>query len=143
VTIRPRAARNLREIRSRLRDVAAAAHAGKVAVRDHRTAALADRQAELEAQLDDAQYQLAGATSIYALESVNEDTGAHRLVVLDAARDLEDATKETRISEQALRERARQLRSAERVVEELEKQTTRREAVAEQRAQDDMSARRR
>lgn len=143
MTIRPRAARNLRELRSRLRDVAAASHAHTMAARDRQRNVLIEEEARLEDHLDTAEHALAEATSIYALELVHEDTGSYQLAVLEAAGRLAEATKQTQISEAALRERARQLRSAERVVEKIERGLSERESAAEQRANDDISARRR
>jgi hypothetical protein len=143
MTIRPRAARNVRELRARLRDLAAASHAKTVAARDHERVALELHEDQLEAFLDAAPLELAEATSIHELELVHEDTGVHRLAVRDANQRLSDATRQTTMSEAALRERARQLRSAERVVDKLERAQTQREAIAEQRSHDDMSARRR
>lgn len=143
MTIRPRAARNLRELRSRLRDVAAASHASTVAARDQHRDLLVDEEERLQTHLDTAQHVLAEATSIHDLEMVDEDTGVHRLAVTEASSRLAEATRQTAISEAALRERARQLRSAERVVEKIEHAISRRESAAEQRAHDDISARRR
>ncbi len=143
MTIRPRAARNIRELRSRLRDLAAASHAERVAARDRQRDVVTEHEEQLRAHLDDAQHALAGATSVHALELVHEDTGVHRFAIAEASARLADATKETAISEAALRERARQLRSAERLVENLERGISQREAAAEQRAHDDMSTRRR
>ncbi len=143
MTIRPRAARNMRELRSRLRDVAAASHASTVAARDRQRDALVEEEERLQEHLDTAPHVLAEATSIYELELVHEDTGVHRLAITEAASQLAEATRQTAISEAALRERARQLRSAERVVDKIEHAISRRESAAEQRAHDDISARRR
>lgn len=143
MTIRPRAARNMRELRSRLRDVAAASHASTIAARARRRDALLEEEQRLQAHLDAAPHLLAEATSIYDLELVHEDTGVHRLAVSEASSLLAEATRQTAISEAALRERARQLRSAERIVEKIEHAISRRESAAEQRAHDDISARRR
>lgn len=143
MTIRPRAARNIRELRSRLRDLAAAAHAERVAARDRVREVVVQHEAQLRGHLDAAPHALARATSVHALELVHEDTGVHRFAIAEAAARLADATKQTAVSEAALRERARQLRAAERLVENLERSLQRRESAAEQRAHDDMSARRR
>lgn len=143
MTIRPRAARNIRELRSRLRDLAAATHAERVAARDRVRETVVAHETQLQAHLDTAPHVLARATSVHALELVHEHTGVHRFEVAEASARLAEATKQTAVSEAALRERARQLRAAERLVENLERSIRRREAMAEQRAHDDMSARRR
>lgn len=143
MTIRPRAARSVRDLRTRLRDIAAASHANTVAARDLSRLALEDERRELEDHLDTAQHTLAKAQSIYDLEMVHEDTGVHRIAIADASKKLDEDTKQTVISEAALRERARQLRAAEKLVERLEKGIATRESANEQRANDDISARRR
>jgi flagellar biosynthesis chaperone FliJ len=143
MTIRPRAARSVRDLRTRLRDIAAASHANTVAARDLSRLELEDEQQELARHLDGAHATLARAQSIYDLEMVDEDTGVHRIAIADATKKLEETTKQTQISEAALRERAPQLRAAEKLVERLEQGIATRESANEQRANDDISARRR
>lgn len=143
MTIRPRAARSVRDLRTRLRDIAAASHANTVAARDLSRLELEDEQQEMVRHLDGAHATLAKAQSIYDLEMVDEDTGVHRIAIADAAKKLEETTKQSYVSEAALRERARQLRAAEKLVEKLEKGIATRESANEQRANDDISARRR
>ena len=141
MTIRPRAAKSVRDLRARLRDLAAASHAGTVAQRDRSRDALAAEEAALEEHLDSAQHTLLDARSIYDLQMIDEDTGVHRLSITAATKQLANDTKQTQLSETALRERARQLRSAEKLVERIQDSLTRKEATAEQRANDDMSVR--
>ncbi len=143
MTIRPRAARNLRDVRSRLRDIAAASHSGVVAARDSSRDLLAGEERQLEEHLDDAHVSLAAARTVHDLDRVTDAEEMHRLAILDARAQFADATSRVKISEVALRERARQLRGSERLVERLERDSTKREASAEQRAHDDLSARRR
>lgn len=141
MTIRPRAAKSVRDLRTRLRDLAAASHAGTVAKRDQSRDALVAEHAALEEHLDTAHHTLAGARSVYDLQMIDEDTGVHRLCIADATKQLDVDTKQTHVSEAALRERARELRSAEKLVERIEDTLSRREATAEQRANDDIAAR--
>lgn len=143
MTIRPRAARNVRDLRTRLRDIAAASHANTVAARERSREALEAERRALDEHLDTAQHELLDARSIHDIETFEEDTGVHRIAIADAAKQYDDDTTQTQISEAALRERARQLRSAERLVERLELGAAQREASAEQRANDDISVRRR
>lgn len=143
MTIRPRAARSVRDLRTRLRDIAAASHASTVAARDLSRMALDDEHQRLERHLEGAHHTLARAQSIYDLEMVDEDTGVHRIAIADASKKLDEDTKQTQISEAALRERARQLRAAEKLVERLEKGLATRESANEQRANDDINSRRR
>ncbi|CAN5919234.1 hypothetical protein BH11MYX2_BH11MYX2_13410 [soil metagenome] len=143
MTIRPRAAKSIRDIRSRLRDLAAASHANTVAERDRsRDAVLLEEQA-LEQHFDTAQHELLEARSIYDLQSVDEDTGVHRIAIADAQKVLASNTKQTQVSEAALRESSRKLKSSEALVERIEDLISRRDAKAEQRAHDDMSPRKR
>ncbi len=143
MTIRPRAARNVRDLRTRLRDIAAASHASTVAAQQRSQQALDEERRALDEHLDTAQHELAGARSVYDIETFEEDTGVHRLAIADATKRFEEDTTQTRISEAALRERARQLRSSEKLVERLEQGVAVRDAAIEQRANDDISARRR
>jgi hypothetical protein len=143
MTIRPRAARNVRDLRTRLRDIAAASHASTVAAQQRSREALDAERRALDEHLDTAQHELLDARSIYDLQSVEEDTGVHRIAIADAAKRFTEDTTQTQISEAALRERARQLRSSEKLVEKLEQNLAVRESAAEQRANDDISARRR
>ncbi|HEY4055846.1 MAG TPA: hypothetical protein VGM39_04530 [Kofleriaceae bacterium] len=143
MTIRPRAAKSIRDIRARLRDLAAASHANTVAVRDRSREAVALEERALEDHFDTAQHELLEARSIYDLQSVDEDTGVYRLAIADAQKVLESNTKQTQVSEAALRESSRKLKSSEALVERIEDMIARRDAKAEQRSQDDISARKR
>jgi len=100
-------------------------------------------QERLDAHLDSAEQALGRARSVHDVELFFEDTGVHRIAIEDASTRLAEATQQTQVSEAALRARARQLRAAERIVDKLEDDHVRRESVAEQRANDDISGRRR
>jgi flagellar biosynthesis chaperone FliJ len=141
MTIRPRAARNVRDLRTRLRDIAAASHANTVAARERSREALEAERRALDEHLDTAQHELLEARSVFDVETFEEDTGVHRIAIADAAKQFDQDTTQTQLSEAALRERARQLRSSEKLVERLELGIAQREASAEQRANDDISAR--
>jgi hypothetical protein len=143
VTIRPRVVRALRDARTRLRDVAAAAHATASAERDARARALEDHRATLETALDHAAGALAGARSVYEIDLVAEGTGVHRFAVADATERHTEATAVTATTAEQLRGRTRQLRTAERLVDLVDEHRAKHEARAEQRSADDMAARRR
>ena len=143
MTIRPRAARTVRELRTRLRDIAAASHASSVAARERSREALDAERRALDAHLDTAEQELQDARSIHDIEMFDEDTGVHRIAIADAAQRFAEDTAQTQVSEAALRERARQLRSAEKLVERIDRGVASRDAAIEQRAHDDISARRR
>jgi hypothetical protein len=142
-TIRPRVVRALRDARTRMRDVAAAAHSTASAERDVAARALEDEQALLEAALDSAAGSLAGARSVYEIDQVAEGTGVHRFAVADATERHVEATAVTVATADQLRGRTRQLRTAERLVDLVDEHRSKHEARDEQRSSDDMAARRR
>jgi flagellar biosynthesis chaperone FliJ len=143
MTIRIRVVRALKDARTRLRDVAAAAHSTAAAVRDHSARELRDEHATLQAALDDAAAMLAAARTVHELDRVADSTGVYRLSVADATERHAAATTASETTADRLRERTRQLLTAERLVERVEDRRAKREARAEQRGADDMAARRR
>jgi flagellar biosynthesis chaperone FliJ len=143
VTIRPRAARALRDARTRLRDVAAASHARSAADRDRERDALAAEHHRLEEHLDAAGDALAAARSVHDLDTFEDLTGAHRLAVSDASARHRAASAAADATALALRERSRQLRAAEHLVDRVEDLHGQRASRDEQRAHDDLAARRR
>jgi len=143
MTIKIRVVRTLKEVRTRLRDVAAAAHSNAAVVRDRSAQELQAEHDQLETALDQAADSLAAASSVHELDRVAEMTDVHRMSVADAAKRHEVALAESETTAGQLRERTRQLRSAERLVERADHRRARRESRAEQRRNDDMSVRRR
>ena|ERR1700712_1550013 len=143
MTIKPRVVRALKDARTRLRDVAAAAHSTTSAARDRCAQQLADDHASLEAALDEAAGTLAAARTVHELDRVAESTGVYRLAIVDATQRHVDAVAATETTADRLRERTRQLRTAERLVEIVDDHHAKREAHAEQRGADDLAARRR
>ena len=143
MTIKPRVVRALKDARTRLRDVAAAAHSTTAAARDRCAQDLADEHASLETALDVAAGTLAAARSVHELDRVAESTGVYRLAIVDATQRHVDAVAATETTANRLRERTRQLRTAERLVELVDDHRAKREADAEQRGADDLASRRR
>ena len=143
MTIRIRVVRALKDARTRLRDVAAAAHSTAAAIRDRSARELRDEHDSLQAALDQAAGSLAAARTVHDLDRVAESTGVYRLTLADAAERHAVATTASETTADRLRERTRQLRTAERLVEQVEDRRSKREARAEQRGADDMAARRR
>ena len=143
MTIKPRAARALKDARARLRDAAAAAHSTAAAVRDRSARELETEHESLETALDAATSMLAAARTVHELDRVAADTGAYRLSVEDATQRHAEATAATATAADKLRERTRQLKTAERVVDLIDEHRARRESRAEQRRVDDMASRRR
>lgn len=143
MTIKPRVARALKDARTRLRDVAAAAHSTASAQSDRSARQLEAEQQTLESALDEAASALATATSVLELDRVADTTGAYRLSLADAMQRHADLAAVTQTTADRLRERTRQLKTAERVVELVEERRARSESRAEQRRTDDMASRRR
>ncbi len=143
MTMKPRVVRALKNARLRLRDVAAAAHSTTSAARDRCARELHDEHASLETALDAAAGSLAAARNVHELDRVAEATGAFRTLVVDASERHAAAVAASDATADRLRERTRQLRTAERLVEIVEDHRAKHEARAEQRGADDMAARRR
>jgi len=143
VTIRPRAVRALHDARVRLRDAAAASHATAAAVRDTSRFALVREQDALEDFLDEATDILAAASNVHELSRVGETTGVYKLEVADANTRLDEATAAAEKTADHLRDSARKLRRAEKLVERVTDERVRTEARGEQRANDDLATRRR
>jgi flagellar biosynthesis chaperone FliJ len=135
--------RALRDARERLRDAAAATHSNATAACDESRAELEASHDRLEAFLDDAADELASVRNVHDIDLLHAITGSHRLAVADAASRHAQAIAITEVTAGDLRTRARQLRTAEKLVELVGSQRDSREARAEQRASDDMSSRRR
>lgn len=143
MTMKIRVIRALKNARTRLRDVAAAAHSNAAVVRDRSAAELQEEHESLEAALDDAVDSLAAARTVHELDRVAEHTVVYRMSVADAAERHQVALAASELTGDQLRERTRQLRTAERLVEQVEHRRARRESRAERRRVDDMTARRR
>ena len=138
MTINTRVARSVRDMRSKLRDLAAAEHghanANTRAAADH----VESEEQTLEDTLDEAEDTLAGATNVYALDNVAGLVACQREAITDAAKAHVAATEVSNLAEARLRVRIRQLKTAERVVEMVQDLRTTREAKAEQHAHDDL-----
>lgn len=143
MTMKIRVVRALKNARTRLRDVAAAAHSTAAVNRDRSAQELQDEHDSLEAALDEAADSLAAARNVHELDRVAEATELYRLSVADAAQRHQVALAASEITADALRERTRQLRTAERLYERVEHRRARRESRAERTRADDMAARRR
>jgi flagellar biosynthesis chaperone FliJ len=143
MTIKPRVARALKDARTRLRDAAAAAHSTASAESDRSARAVESEHGTLEAALDVANDALAAATTVHELDRVADHTSAYRLSLADAMQRHADAAAATELTAGQLRERTRQLKTAERLVERIEEHRAVRESRDEQRRSDDLTARRR
>jgi hypothetical protein len=142
-TRRLRVVRALKDVRTRLRDVAAAAHSTAAVLRDRSAQQLVDQHTSLETALDAAVDTLAAARTVHELDRIAETTFVYRLSVDDATKRHEVAIAATEVTADELRARARQLRTAERLVEHGEYRRARRESRNERHRVDDIVARRR
>lgn len=142
MTNRSRSARVLREVRTRLRDVAAASHAVASARHDDTHRSLVAEEDRLEAFLDEAHIALASARNVHDFDLVAGHIDGHKLTIQDAT--AVHATSATRMQESQLELIAstRKLKTAEKIVERIDVEVARNEARHEQRAQDDLSRRR-
>jgi flagellar biosynthesis chaperone FliJ len=143
MTIKPRTVRALKDARTRLRDIAAAAHSTAAAHSDRSARELEDEHESLQAALDEATQELAAATTVHELDRVAATTGEYRLSVADAIERHAVATAATETAAGQLRERIRQLRTAERLLEIIEERRAHAESRADQRRTDDLNSRRR
>lgn len=143
MTIKPRVVRALKDARARLRDVAAAEHSTASAQADSAARALEDEHESLQSALDAASDALAGARTVHELDRVAAHTSEFRLSVAEAMQRHADAAAVTETTAGRLRERTRQLRTAERLVDRVERYRAKRESRAEQHRTDDLTGRRR
>jgi len=143
MTIKPRVVRALKDARTRLRDAAAAAHSIASAESERSARALEDQHETLESALDAATSALTDARTIHDLDAVAAHTSEYRLSLADAMQRHADANAATESAADRLRERTRQLRTAERLVDRVERYRAKRESLAEQHRLDDLNHRRR
>jgi flagellar biosynthesis chaperone FliJ len=143
MTIKPRVVRALKDARTRLRDAAAAAHSNASAESQRSARAVAGEHESLETALDAAIATLADARTVHDLDRVADATVEYRLLLADAIERHTVAEAATATAADRLRERARQLRTAEKLVELVDQRRAQSEARAEQRHTDDLIARRR
>jgi hypothetical protein len=140
MTIRPRVVRAFRDVRERLRDVAAASHAKAATAAASSRAELAAEHDRLEEFLVSASDALALARTVHDVDHVAELVVVHELAVKDASARHDAAISTTETTAQALRDRTRQLRSAEKIVELVTEHHAASDARAEQRGHDDLAA---
>ncbi len=143
MSIKPQVARALRDARARLRDVAAAEHALAAERREAAAAELASEHDRLTAYVEGTPARLARAASVHDLDREAIMIGAHRDDIGSAATRHAETIALTELTTSALRQRTRQLKTAERIVDNTLRARDDREARGEQRGSDNLSARRR
>lgn len=143
MTIKPRTIRSVRNARERLRDVAAARHAHSWQAREIAAEQLEREHDTLDDFLDEAPTILAAATGVHDLDRLADSTSELRLAVESAATASEAADQANERTGHELRERTRQLRSAERLAERVDRERRVLDARTEQHLCDDLVAARR
>jgi hypothetical protein len=143
MSINSRVARSVRDVRAKLRDLAAAEHttaASKTAVA---AARVDDEHARLEDTLDEAEDALEACTNVYELDAIHGLVASQREAIVDAVASHSAAAELSDLSSVRLRARTRQLKTAERVVEQVRHERARRESKIDQRRNDDLTTARR
>ncbi|MEJ7603816.1 MAG: hypothetical protein WKG01_38375 [Kofleriaceae bacterium] len=140
MTIRPRVVRALRDVRERLRDAAAATHAKAATAAASSHAELSAEHDRLEEFLVSARDVLAVARTVHEVDRVAETVVVHRLAIADASARHDAAVTVTQATASALRDRTRQLKSAEKLHELVTEHHATTAAKAEQRGNDDLAA---
>jgi flagellar biosynthesis chaperone FliJ len=137
-----RNARVLREVRTRMRDIAAASHAVATAQHDTTQKSLATAENQLESYLDNAHLSLAAARNVNDFDFVSYHVDGHKQTITDAAAEHTSSTTRMTQSHVALVASTRQLKTAEKLVERIDIEAAKTEQRNEQRAQDDLTRRR-
>jgi len=139
MAINSRIARSVRDVRAKLRDLAAAEHSAAASRTAFAAAQVDDEHALLEDTLDEAEEQLASATNVYQLDDVHGIVTSQREAIVAAVATHTAATEISELSAARLRARTRQLKTAEKVVEQVHHQRARRESKIDQRRNDDLT----
>ena len=138
MTINVRVARSVRDMRSRLRDLAAAEHGDATTKTTAAAAHVSTQEQLLEDTLDEAEDTLTGITNVHHFDHVAGLVAHRREAIADASTAHAAATEVANLTEARLRSRIRQLKTAERVVEMAQEHRMTREVRAEQGAHDDL-----
>ena len=142
MTNRSRSARVLRDVRTRLRDVAAASHALASATHDDHKRILVAEETRLEAALDEAQHVLAAVRNVNDFDLVAGHIDGHKVAIADAVSTHASSATRVQESQVHLVASTRKLKTAERIVDRIDVELARRESRDEQRAHDDLARRR-
>ena len=143
MTISSRAARGVRKVRAQLRDLAAAEHGRAASTSAAAATAVATEHASLVDTTAAASVALAQVTSVHTFDQIGDLLASQRASVISAEAAHAAANAVTDLAAVRLRARIRQLKTVERVVELIDRERTTHEAKTEQRAHDDLNARRR
>jgi flagellar export protein FliJ len=138
MTINSRIARAVRDVRAKLRDLAAAEHSTAASATALAAQRVDDEHARLEDTLDEAEDQLAAVTNVHQLDELHGLVELQRAAISEAVASHAAANQVSELSAARLRARTRQLKTAERVVELVRHERARRESKADQRRNDDL-----
>ncbi|MEZ4362070.1 MAG: hypothetical protein R3B48_17920 [Kofleriaceae bacterium] len=137
MTISRRTVRALCDVRGRLRDLAAAEHSSRSETQLRAEELVAAARHELEGSLELAAGAVQGARGVDTLDRMSELVAAHHVCVDEAGAELAAAVMMTEETAQLLRERSRQVLSAERVLQRYQRESALRAHRQEQRVHDD------
>ena len=137
MTINPRVARSVRDVRAKLRDLAVAEHTTAASRAVLAGARVDDEHARLEDTLDEAEDALEAVTSIHQFDDIHGLVASQREAIEAARVSHTAATEVSELSAARLRARTRQLKTAERVVELVRHERARRDSKIDQRRNDD------
>lgn len=137
MTVRPRQLRAVIAARGRLRDLAGVAHANAAAAEQEAADAASTAAAELEQSLATARDRMASSSGVTDLMRIADELAADRAQAAAAEKAREAANARARASAAALRQRERELRTVERVLEDSRERLAAMAEKGEQRATDD------
>jgi hypothetical protein len=143
MTISSKAADTVRKMRALLRDVAAAEAGHAAAQTEVAAAAVESEQVRLRTTTTEATVALHAVTNVHALDQISDVVACQHANVATAEAGHVAATRVSDLATARLRGRIRQLKTVERVVEQIRDERNVREAKAEQSRNDDLNARRR
>lgn len=141
MTLDRRTVRTLRDVRSKLRDLALVEHASTSATQLRCEEIVAAARSELEGSFVEAGAALRGAQSVADLERAAQAVAAHHVLVDEAAADLAAASLRTEEASRQLQQRARQKESADRLFDLTRRESAKRADRKEQRSHDDLRRR--
>jgi hypothetical protein len=137
VTLRRETVRALRDVRLKLRDLALADHAAVSDVQMSTEEILAAAREGLDGVLATATEALQAASTVNDLDRVSRGVAAHHLLVEDAHAEYVAAVAVTSAAAERLRDREREARRADLVVDRCDQEISRFERRQEQRSHDD------
>lgn len=141
MTIDRRIVRTLRDVRSQLRDLALAEHSATSASQLRCEEAVARARAELESSFAAAGEALRTACTVAELDRISQVVAAHHVCLDEAGSELAAAVELAEESGQRLRQRAQQVVSADRLFDQVQRESALRLSRREQRSHDDLRRR--